>query len=182
MKSLLRPSVAAVFALVTLLSVAQPALADVPNARVVCGAFHFIRPGLEIGTTSINFRNADLENEATIERLTIRDSAGDVVWDSGPATGVPHPLNTDYVPPRNFTTIPPGASYYIATNHMWDNNVLPAGNQEGQSLTAVVEYSKRGDPDLLFVGGSLCVRQLTTAGTPSGIEHSRVSATCARVR
>jgi hypothetical protein len=29
---------------------------------------------------------------------------------------------------------------------MWYNNVLPAGNQEGQSLTAVVDYSKRGDP------------------------------------
>jgi len=176
------PSVLAMLTIVSLLVAARPALADPQPVRVVCGGFHFIRLGLEIGTTAVNFRNADTENAATIERFTIRDSAGEVVWDSGPVIGTPHPLNTDYVPPRAFTTVPPGASYYIGTNHLWDNGFLPAGNQEGQSISVIVEYSKRGDPDLLIVGSTLRVRQLTTPGTPSGIEHSRSPTTCLRVR
>jgi len=176
------PIVRVVTVIVSLLATALPAYADGHSVRVVCPAFHFIRMGLEIGTTSINFRNADVEHAATIQRFTVRDSSGDVVWDSGPTIEVPHPLNTDYVPARDFTTVPPGASIYIATNHLWDNGFLPAGNQEGQSMSVVVEYSKRGDPDLLIVGGNLRVRQLTAPGIPSGIEHSRAPAVCVPVR
>jgi len=78
-----------------------------------------------------------------------------VVQDSGPAIGVPHPLNTDVVPAQDITVVPPGASFY-------------AGNQQGLSMSVEVEFSKEGRPDLMQVGASMRERRQLTIAGPSG--------------
>src|SRR5207249_1123147 len=93
----------------------------------------------------------------------------EVVHDSGPAIGVPHPLNRDIVPPQDITTVPPGASYYLGTNHIWGNNSVagPGGNQQGFSMSVDVEYS--GDPKTnLRVTSTLRVRERVFVASPTG--------------
>lgn len=106
----------------------------------------------------LHVRNTDLTTSYTIDQLTIRNLFGDVVHDSGPAIGVPHPLNTDIVPPLNITVVPPGATYYLLTNHLWGNNPVPgpAGGPQGNAMTAVVEFSANGNgnPSALLVSAT----------------------------
>jgi hypothetical protein len=179
---------ATAFALMLSFAVAvSGAHAAAPTATVRCGAFHFVRTsptGNELGTTSISLRNAGTTS-VTIERFTVRNFFGDVVHDSGPAIGVPHPLNFDIVPAQDITTVPPGASYYLGTNHIWGNDSVagPAGNQQGFSMSVDVQYSGGPKTDLR-VGSSLRVRERIFVGSPSGpvptqgIEHSRSTAAC----
>jgi len=69
-----------------------PAYSFAAGGTVVCGAVHFIRAqGTELRNTVINLRNLDLVNPTTVERITIRNTPGDVVHDSGPATNEDHP-------------------------------------------------------------------------------------------
>ena len=104
-----------------------PAYSFAAGGTVVCDAVHFIRAqGTELRNTVINLRNLDLVNPTTVERITIRNTPGDVVHDSGPATNEDHPLNTDFTPGLNITVVPPGASYYIGTNHIWPAGVIPS--------------------------------------------------------
>ncbi|HXH85000.1 MAG TPA: hypothetical protein VNN07_18980 [Candidatus Tectomicrobia bacterium] len=149
--------------------------------RVSCGAFHFIRSGLEVGTTAISFRNLDPQNAATIERLTIRGFSGTVLHDSGPVVGVPHPINTDVPGGQDVTVVPPGASYYVGTNHLSGTGFVqgdPSIDHDGFSMSVTVEYSKAGNPDLLVVGRSLRVRRQSFPGGPQGNELSRDSGAC----
>ncbi len=134
----------------------------IKTRKVRCGISHFLRNvNLEIRTATIVFDNGDPVNPATVDRLTIFDFFGDVVHDSGPAVGVLHPLNTDFAPPGiDITVVPPSASFYIATNHIWDANSIPtasptgaSGNERGNALAAVVQFSKQGKPDLFQVHG-----------------------------
>jgi len=68
-----------------------------------------------------------------------------------------HRLNTDLTPAVDITTVPPNAAYYLRTNHVWGNNSILDlldginGNQRRQAMSVVVEYSKRGNPDLFVV-------------------------------
>src|SRR2546422_11168014 len=103
--------------LASLLSVSTADAAQ--TTKVGCGAIHVLRNSdSEILTGTISVRNIDLANAVTIERLTYRNFFGDVVHDSGPAIGVPHPLNADFTPPQDITVVPPGATYYLSTNHI----------------------------------------------------------------
>src|SRR5881296_3113039 len=92
--------------LASLLSVSTADAAQ--TTKVGCGAIHALRNSdSEILTGTISVRNIDLANAVTIERLTYRNFFGDVVHDSGPAIGVPHPLNADFTPPQDITVVPP---------------------------------------------------------------------------
>jgi len=126
------------------------------TVKTRCSSAHSVRlNGMELRSTSVIFNNGDLDNSTTIQRLTIRDFFGNVVHDSGPALGVLHPLNTDFDPDVDITVIPPGATFYIRTNHIWGNNPIPialGGNSVGQSMSVTVEASKEGNPNLFVVG------------------------------
>ncbi len=155
--------------LASLLSVSTADAAQ--TTKVGCGAIHALRNSdSEILTGTISVRNIDLANAVTIERLTYRNFFGDVVHDSGPAIGVPHPLNADFTPPQDITVVPPGATYYLSTNHIWENNPIPgpAGNAQGGAMSVVVEFSKDGSRDLVVVGSGLRDRQRFFIFTPTG--------------
>lgn len=142
-------------------AVAFAALAAVPlsafarNEALTCAGVHFVRAGgTEMRSTVVGFRNADLENAATIQRLTIRNFFGQVVHDSGPATGTPLPLNGAFPGGFDVTVVPPGASYFLATSDIWGLNPIPGtgGNNQGFNLAITVEFSKAGKGELLMVG------------------------------
>jgi hypothetical protein len=149
-----------------------------------CYAAHFVRtnPAInlnELRLTVVYFNNGDLENAATIERLTVRDAFGTVLHDSGPKIGVPHPLNTVLTPPLDFTTVPPGATYTFATTNLWSGNV-PGGLTAGSALSITVEVSKAGKQRLLVVHARESSRELTSIGA-HGAERSADGARCFRI-
>lgn len=167
------------------LALAPAAVPAAPKTQTLaCNVSHFVRAGgTEMRSASIVVRNYDLANAATVERITIRNVFGAVVHDSGPAAGVPIPLNTDFAVPLDITTVPPGASYYLRTNHLWGNNSLPAadgGNEAGQAMSAVVQVSKEGKEDLLVVSTRPRSRERisTPIGANEGAERSGDSAVC----
>ena len=188
------------------------ALLSIPTAtwagtvRMRCPVSHFKRAGgEEMRSASIRFNNGDPVNAATIERLTIYDFFGIVVHDSGPAIGIPHPLNTDIrtadaLDGWDITTVPPNANYYIRTNHMrtngtiWDNDSIPDlgdgkdRNDRGSFMSVVVEFSKRGKRDIFVVSTRPRSRQREVLITDSGpvflerAERSSDTGTCFRLR
>lgn len=162
-----------------------PALAG--TEALTCNASHFVAAGgAEMRTTVIGFRNADLENPATIERLAIRNAHGTIVHDSGPATGTPHPLSRAFPGGLDFTTVPPGATYFLTTNDLWGLFDVPgsAGPSQGFSMSVTVQYSKGGKADLLVVGTRLRGRDRVVS--PEGFvserqEHSSTPGSCVGV-
>jgi hypothetical protein len=147
---------------------------------VRCGWNHYVRSnnegGFEVNTSSVVFRNLDLHHPLTIERLTVFNLYGAVVHDSGPAIGVPHPLNTDLVPAQDITVVPPGAGFYLGSTHIWGNNSIPGdgGNQQGISLTVAVEFSKAGMIDLGKIAANRRVRRLLIGG-PVAVQGEELS-------
>jgi len=162
------------------------AQAEIKTETFTCNAVHYVRKNVaELRSTSILIRNADLVNSATIERLTIRNVFGNVVHDSGPAAGVPIPLNTDFSPDLDITVVPPGASYYLRTNNIWGNNGLPVSagnNQAGQFMSVTVQVSKKGKKSLIYVSTRPRARErlVTQTGVTEGIEHSSDHVPCTR--
>jgi len=159
--------------------------APIKTQTLVCGGAHHIRNGgAEMVSTAYNFRNADLVNPMTVERVTIRNVFGVVVHDSGPAAGVPHPLNTDFAVPLDITVVPPGGAYYLRTGMIWGVFGLPvaSGNNEaGQSMTATIQVSKVGKKELAIVGANTRAREritLPTGVVNEGAERSRTSISC----
>ena len=176
-----------------LLFVSTAAWADeeIHVRSVRCQISHFVRNnGTEIRSAVVIFNNGDLVNPTTIERITIFDLFGDVVHDSGPAIGVPHPLNTDFAPPLNITVVPPGATFYLNTNHIvtggiaWDAITipLPNGDERGQAMGVVVQFSKLGGLKLFQVHGRARSRQriTTSTGFTQGTELSSNDLFCFR--
>lgn len=156
-----------------------PAYSFAGGGTIVCSAVHFLRAGgTELRSTAISLGNLDLVNPTTVERITIRNAFGDVVHDSGPATenNNPHPLNTDFSGGLNITVVPPGASYYIATTHIWGFVGIPDMPEAGQSMSARVQFSKEGKAALFVVGGNNRTRQ-----APNGAERARDSIQCTEV-
>ena len=149
------------------------------GGSIVCGAVHFIRAaGTEARSTVISLRNMDLINIAIVERITVRDTFGDVVHDSGPATSQPHPLNTDYTPPLDVTSVSPGSSYYIATSHIWPSGALPTNPEAGQNMAVTVQFSKEGNPALFTVEANSRTRE--TAAPRA--ERARDTSKCNEVK
>ncbi len=129
-----------------------PAWAETGTTR--CTVAHFVRDrGTQLRTTDIIFNNGDPRNAATIDRLLIHNAFGETVHDSGPAVGVAHPLNTSFDPPIDVTTVPPLATLFLRTIHIWGIDPVPgkAGNQQGFVMSATVVWSKDGDADLFRV-------------------------------
>ena len=170
------------------LALAPAAVPAAPKTQTLaCNVVHFVRAGgTEMRSAAILVRNYDLSNSATIERITIRNVSGAVVHDSGPAAGVLIPLNTDFAVPLDITIVPPGASYYLRTNHIWGNNSLPAadgGNEAGQAMSAVVQVSKEDKEDLLVVRTRPRSRErsLVAPAFPEGAERSSDSGPCTKL-
>lgn len=158
------------------------------TATVRCSVSHFVRVGgTEIRSVAIGFRNSDPVNAATIERLTIYDFFGIKVHESFAGS---HPSNTDIPIPGgvDVTIVPPNASYYLRTNHIWGNNSIPDlgdgidGNSRGFSMTAVVVYSKQGNPSLFDAGTRGRSRERLGGPAPApffeGAERTSDSRTC----
>jgi len=169
-----------------------PAAADEDRDReglvrrtVGCGGFHIVRANGEMFSSNISIRNQNPAESVTLERITIHDIFGNVVFDAGAAAGAPIPPNTDLVPALDVTVVPPHANYYLSTKHIWGLGPLPAGNQNGFNLSWAVQYSTQGRSDLVAVVGSNIVRQRIQTGPSSfaeGDEHTRVRQDCLRLR
>lgn len=152
------------------------------TGKVRCTVSHFVRNmGADLRSASVIFNNGDPINPATIQRLTFWDFFGVVVHDSGPATAFPHPLNTDFpvtfllpvpvVGAVDITVVPPEATYYLRTNHIWGNGSIGGtsiGNERGQALSVVIEFSKDGDPKLFKAHVRPRMRQLVALLPPPG--------------
>lgn len=178
----------------TIAAVSFAALALAPLAAfakteaVTCSASHFVSAGgAEMQSTVIGFRNADLENPATIERLTIRNAHGTIIHDSGPATGTPHPVNNAFPGGLNITTVPPGATYFLITRDIWGLFDVPgsAGPSQGFSMSVTIEWSKAGKAELLSVGTRTRGRERLVS--PDGfvserMEHTSTVRPCVGVR
>ncbi len=151
------------------------------SGKVLCGGVHTPRAGnTEIADTAISVRNAT-GTDVRITRFTFRDFFGNVAGDFGegadPATNLP--TNRDFSPPVDVTTVPPGASYYLATSHIFGTTFLPGPAGAGNNISITVEFATEGDVDLAFVGGPLRVVELLGGlGGGRGQEHSRSSIAC----
>jgi len=141
--------------------------------------------GAELHSAAISVRNPDTAHAASIERLTIRNGYGDIVHDSGPAAGVAHPLNTDFTPPLDITVVPPGASYYLQTRHIWGLDGLPpsaGGAQAGFLMSATLEIAKANRKVPVFVGRRDTVRERPASAPPvEGPERSSSAIACVRL-
>lgn len=177
-----------------------PAVAFADTLVFRCHTPHFIRAIFstpanpepnELRFTVVHFTNADLQHEAVIQRLTVRDAFGAVRHDSGPAVGVPHPLNLGI---QDITTVPPGGTFALATSDLWASSLPPFAVQPPLTLaqqfvllgglTMTVEVSKRGNPRLFAMLGSERVRMPPLAGGAlvAGAERSAKTARCFRIR
>ena len=150
------------------------------GGTVVCGGVHFIRAaGTEARSTVISLRNLNLLTPAVVERITVRNAHGQVIHDSGPAAGTLHPANTDFSPALDITDVPPGASYYLATSHIWPSGELPAPDAElGQNLAVTVQFSTVDNPALFVVEANSRTRE--TAAPRA--ERARDSNQCTRLK
>lgn len=151
-----------------------------------CAIHHYVRnAGAELHSAAISVRNPDTAHAASIERLTIRNGYGDIVHDSGPAAGVAHPLNTDFTPPLDITVVPPGASYYLQTRHIWGLDGLPpsaGGAQAGFLMSATLEIAKANRKVPVFVGRRDTVRERPASAPPvEGPERSSSAIACVRL-
>ena len=168
------------------------------TGKVRCTVSHFVRNlGADLRSAAVIFNNGDPIHPATIQRLTFWDFFGVVVHDSGPAIGVSHPLNNDFpmtfpstvpVGAVDITVVPPLATYYLRTNHIWDNGSIGGtsiGNERGQAMSVVVEFSKEEDPKLFKVHVRARFRQLVAlmgGGFREGPELSSNDSLCFEVK
>jgi hypothetical protein len=146
-----------------------------------CYAAHFVRSGgSEMRFTVFTFSNGDTQNPATIERITFRGPHGNVLSDTGPKVGVPHPLAGAPVPPRDITIVPPGGSYFLATSDLWGFNPIP--EVPGTDIISVqVEVSKAGKRSLFQVSARESARDRIQTGPTNfatGAERAANSAPC----
>jgi hypothetical protein len=145
-----------------------------------CYAAHFIRSGNEMRFTIFTFNNGDLQNPATLERITFRDPHGAVLSDTGPKVGRPHPLAMAQFPPRDITVVPPGGTYALSTSDLWAFGPIP--QVPGTDLISVqVEVSKAGKRSLFLVSAREVARDRIQTGPTSftvGAERAANSAPC----
>jgi hypothetical protein len=165
------------------LNAAIRALEDSQSSPITrCYIGHFVRRnGTEVRFTVLTFSNGDLHNEAVIDRITVRSSVGQIIHDSGPKAGVPHPLAQGPLPPRDITTVPPGGSFSLSTSDIWGFNPIPGFENAGLELISVhVEVAKGGKPSLVQVSSREIVRDriVTDGVAASGNERAANSAPC----
>lgn len=162
-----------VFALLAALALSAGA-AQAATQTFACGMYHFVRnQNTEMITSAFTVRNHDAKFPATLMRVTIRNIDGQIVHDSGPAIGIPHPLSFEFPNAhpngRDTALVPPLGTTYLRTNQIWGNAPLPSevgGAEMGQLMTAWIVVSKAGPPHALAVTASQRVR--TLSATPTG--------------
>ena len=163
-----------------------PSVANAATGRFMCTSAHFVRfGGTELRETIYTFLNGSKTQPATIERLTIRNAFGSVVHDSGPAIGVPHPLNTDFDPDEDITVIAPLTAFYFKSSHIWGLFSIPGGNRQGFVMSSVVEISTEGKMDLFRVLTQRRVRERITnpdGSVRQGEERTNARTYCYRIK
>ena len=163
-----------------------PVAADAATGKFICSTAHFVRlGGTELRETVYGFLNGNKKKPVTIKRLTIRNAFGNVVHDSGPAIGVPHPPNTDFVPDGDITVIAPLTAFYFKSTHIWDLNSVPGvdGDQQGFIMSSVVEFSTKGKLDLFGVSAMRRIRERIPGPSPSqGEERTTAGSNCIRIK
>jgi hypothetical protein len=102
-------------------------------------------------------------------------------------------LNTDFGQMQDITVVPPGAAFYIRTNHIWGDNPIPplapgdlSNNFRGSSMSVTVKASKEGKKDLFVVHVRPRTRERIAVPPPGsgfaeGKETSSNSGTCFKV-
>lgn len=127
---------------------------------VSCPFSHFVRDqGREMRTSVLAFRNMDLQNWATIQRITVRNAFGNIIHDSGPHQ---HPLSSAFGG-LDITQIPPGASLFLLSSDFWGLFNVPGGPpSQGFLMTVTVEVAKEGNASLLAVGSARRSRERIT--------------------
>ena len=134
------------------LFLASPAAwADKETRKVSCVSTHFFpNNGAQVRWVFLGFTNHDLDNEATIERITFRKgSNGVVLYDQGPNAVFPviDPPAPTFAA-LNVTPVPPGEARGFSTITIFGLDTPP--NPPG-GLFAEVEWSKEGDENLFLV-------------------------------
>ena len=159
-----------------------PTLATADTLIFRCYAAHFVRatgpaipnPGgiapTELRSTVIFLNNGDLQYRASVERVTVRDGDGTVVFDSGPKTPNPYPPTLSLG--KDLTNIPPGATFSLGTVNLWGFGdppfVLGIPNYVDRlaltgGLSITVEVFKRGIARNFVVHGRENTRQIVNS-------------------
>ena len=130
------------------LFLASPAAwADTETKKVSCVSIHtFFNNNAQIRWAFFGFSNHDLENPATIERITFRDRNGVVLYDQGPNVNVEDEVGAPAFGTLGVTPVPPGRLRGVNTVNLFGDD--PPGRGP---LLAEVEWSKEGDEDLFVV-------------------------------
>lgn len=169
-----------------------PSAADAATGKSICFSAHFVRfGGKELRETVFFWVNGNATKSVTIERLTIRDAFGDVIHDSGPAIGVPHPLNTDFDVDEDITVVAPNRGFYFKTVHIWGFNSIPDPNgipfnQLGFGGSTVVEFSTAGKAKLFRIWAQRRVRERIvdpiSGNVRQGEEHTTALNECLSIK
>ena len=152
-----------------------------PTGTTRCYGVHFVRNGGdEVQFSVLFFNNGDLQHWAVIDRITVRDDLGNLLHDSGPKIGIPHPLANAPIPPLDITNVPPGGTFGLSTSDLWGFNNIPQLAAGTRSLSMTAEVTKDGDPKLFTVHSRQIVRQRVIGPTGPTIvtERSNTDSTC----
>jgi len=144
--------------------------------EVFCGAAQFLRAsGTEHHATLIVVKNTSPDESATWARLTFYDTFGVEIWDSGPAStgSIPHPPNPDFNPALDVTNIPPRASVYLNTKHVFGFGNILGDVEKGYSMQAYIRVETEGDAENIDVRGNRRARSVVT-----NEERMRMPITC----
>ena len=146
-----------VFLLGGLLLAPTAAWAGEKTGKVSCVGVH-VTPnlGAQIKFQFLGFTNHDLENPATIERITFRDSDGVVLYDQGPNADFPFGAPPSFGD-LNVTPVPPGG-------HRVVNTITIFGFDAVGLMLAEVEWSKEGDENLFLVRSLVIVAERISLG------------------
>ena len=182
---------------VTALGALVPSSAAASRGVTICEFAHFWRhvedpERRELGTTFLTFMNTDLDHEANILRLTIRDLYGEVVFDGGPKSAanqaLPKNMKVNLPDGLDISVIPPGATYFINSRDFFGifpiastEDALTGDNERGFTMQVRVEFKKKGPAKRFVVSAHSKFRNLPgPTNNPDGevIERSRTDRTC----
>jgi hypothetical protein len=107
---------------------------------------------------------------------------GNILHDSGPKIGIPHPLSVGPIPPLDITNVPPGGTFGLSTFDIWGGNNATGLGAGLRSISLTAEVSKAGDPKLLTVHARQIARQRLGVNPDGAVvlgeERSNNDSTC----
>jgi len=148
------------FLLGGLLLVPTAAWAQVKTTKVNCKGTHGTpNQGAQIRFTAFQFINFDLENPATIERITFRNFDGEIIYDQGP--NVDFPVGAPTLDALNVTPVPPGGARAMGTIRVFGFAPIPGPT----FVLAEVEWSKEGEENFFVVfSAQVTAERIDTGG------------------